>query len=85
MPNDVEGVATRLGPSVERIAFPFDATKRAKMTMGTPNNVIEQNIVELSCNPLVLILVRDQELCHAKTCLNANAKCSNTDPHSDTI
>jgi hypothetical protein len=61
MPNDVEGVALRLGPSVEQAAFPFDATKRAKITMGTPNNIIEQNIVELSCSPLVLIFVRDQE------------------------
>jgi hypothetical protein len=61
MPHDIEGVASRLGPSDEQVAFPFDATKRAKMTMGTPNNVIEQNIVELSCSPLVLILVRDQK------------------------
>ena len=61
MSDDVEGVASRLGPSVKQLAFPFDATKRAKMTMGAPNNVIEQNIVELSCSPLVLILVRDQE------------------------
>jgi hypothetical protein len=58
---DVEGVASCLGSPVEQVALPFDATKRAKMTMGTPNNVIEQNIVELSCSPLVLILVRDQQ------------------------
>ncbi len=61
MPDNVEGVASRLGPSIEQFAFPFDATKRAKITMGTPNNIIEQNIVELNCSPLVLILVRDQE------------------------
>ncbi len=61
MPDDVEGVASRLGPSVEQVAFPFDATKRAKITMGTPNNIIEHNIVELSCSPLVLILIREQE------------------------
>ncbi len=63
MPNDVEGVASRLGPPVEPVAFPFDASKREKMTIGTPNNFIEQNIVELSCSPLVYIqvLVRDQE------------------------
>ena len=61
MPDDVEGVASRLGPSVEQVAFPFDANKRAKTTTGTPNNIIEQNIVELSCSPLVLILVRDQD------------------------
>ncbi len=61
MSDDIEGLASRLGPSVEQVAFPFDATKRAKTTMGTPNIVIEQNIVELSCSPLVLILVRDQE------------------------
>ena len=54
MPDDV---ASRLGPPVEQVSFPFDATKRAKMTMGTPNNIIEQNIVELSCSPLVLILL----------------------------
>jgi hypothetical protein len=50
----VEGIASRLGPSVEQVAFPFDATKRAKITIRTPNNIIEQNIVELSCSPLVL-------------------------------
>jgi hypothetical protein len=61
MTNDVEGLASRLGPPVELVAFPFDATKRAKMNMGTPNNVIEQYIVELSCSPLGLILVRDQQ------------------------
>jgi hypothetical protein len=61
MPDDVEGVASRLGPSVEQVPFTFDASKRAKITIGTPNNIIEQNIVELSCSLLVLILVRDQE------------------------
>jgi hypothetical protein len=49
MPDDVERVAAHLGPPVEQVAFPFDATKRAKMSMGTLNNVIEQNIVKLSC------------------------------------
>jgi hypothetical protein len=61
MPDNVERVATRLGPSVEQAALPLDATKRVKITMGTPNNIIEQNIVELSFSPLVLILVRNQE------------------------
>jgi hypothetical protein len=61
MPNYVEGVASRFGSPVKQVAFPFDANQPAKMTMGTPNNVIEQNIVELSCSPLVLIVVRDQQ------------------------
>jgi hypothetical protein len=40
MANDLEGLASRLWPPVEQTAFPFDATKRAKMTVGTPNNVM---------------------------------------------
>jgi hypothetical protein len=47
MADNVEGVASCLGPPVEQVAFPFDATKRVQMTTGTPNNVIEKNIVEL--------------------------------------
>jgi hypothetical protein len=58
---DVEGIASRLGPPVEKVTFPFDATKRAQMTVGTPNHVIEQNSVEFSSCPLVLILVRNQQ------------------------
>jgi hypothetical protein len=33
MTDDVEGIATRLGPPVEQVTFPFDATKRAQMTV----------------------------------------------------
>ncbi len=51
----------RLGPPIEHVAFPFDATKRAQLTMGTVNHIIEQNIVEFSCCPLDLNLVGNQQ------------------------
>ena len=60
---DVEGIAARLGPSVEEVTFPFDATKRAQMTVRTAHDsdVIDENGVEFSCCPLILILVRNPQ------------------------
>ena len=40
---DVEGIAPRLRSSVEQVAFPFDATKRAQMTMRTTHYVVYEN------------------------------------------
>ncbi len=34
MADGVEGIASRLGPPVEQVAFPVDVTRRAQMTMG---------------------------------------------------
>ena len=58
---DVEGIALRLGPSVEVVTFPFDATKRAQMAVRAKHNVIHENRVEFNCCPLVLILVRNPQ------------------------
>ena len=58
---DVEGIASRLGPSVEVVTFPFDATKRAQMTVRTTHDVVDENGDEFSCCPLVLILVRNPQ------------------------
>ena len=56
---DVKRIASCLGSSVEVVTFPFDATKRLKMTVRSTNNVVDENGVEFSCCPLVLALVRD--------------------------
>jgi len=61
MADDVEGIASRLGPPVEQVTFPLDTTKRAQMTVRTPNHVVEQNRVELSGSPFVLNLVGNQQ------------------------
>ena len=61
MPVDVEGIAPRLRPSVEEVTFPFDATKRAQVTVRTTHDVIDENGVEFSGCPLVLILVRNPQ------------------------
>jgi hypothetical protein len=54
---DIEGIASSLGSSIEPFALPFDATKRAQMTMRATLNVIQENGVELSSDPPVLHLV----------------------------
>ena len=61
MANDVEGIASRLGSPVKQVTFPLDTTKRAQMTVQTPNHVVEQNRVELSGSPFVLNLVGNQQ------------------------
>ena len=61
MAGDVDGIASRLGPSVEQVTFQFDATKRVQMTVWTLDHVIEQNGVEFSSCPLALNLVRNQQ------------------------
>ena len=48
MPVDVEGIAPRLRPSVEEVTFPFDATKRAQVTVRTTHDVIDENGVEFN-------------------------------------
>ena len=58
---DIEGIASSLWSSVEQITLPFDATKRAQMTVRTPNHVVEKNRVELSGCPFVLNLVGNQQ------------------------
>ncbi len=58
---DVEGIAPRFGSSVEQVAFPLDATKRAKMSMRTTHHVIDEDGVEFGCGPLVPLLVRNQQ------------------------
>ena len=61
MADDVEWIASRLGSAVEQITFPLDTTKRAQMTVRTPNHVVEKNRVELSGCPFVLNLVGNQQ------------------------
>jgi hypothetical protein len=61
MADDVEGIASRLGSPVKQVTFPLDTTKRAQMTVRTPNHVVEQNRVELSGSPFVLNLVGNQQ------------------------
>ncbi len=58
---DVEGIAQRITSSVEQVAFPLDATKRAKMSMRTAHHVIDEDGVEFGCCPLVHLLVRNQQ------------------------
>ncbi len=55
---DVDGITQGLGSSVEQVALPFDATERTQMTMRTTHNVVKDNVIQLSCCPLVLLLVR---------------------------
>ena len=58
---DVEGIAPRFRSSVEQVAFPLDAAKRAKMSMRTTHHVIDEDGVEFGCGPLVPLLVRNQQ------------------------
>ena len=55
---DVEGITPGLGSSVEQVALPFDATESLQMTLWTTHNVVKDNVIQLSCSPLVLFLVR---------------------------
>ena len=48
---DVEGIALCLGSSVEVVTFPFDATKRLKMTLRTTNKVVDEN--QQAAKPIV--------------------------------
>ncbi len=52
---DVEGITPGLGSSVEQVALPFDATESTQimMTMRTMHNVVKDNVIQLSCCPLV--------------------------------
>ena len=56
---DIEGIASSLWSSVEQITLPFDATKRAQMTVCAKNDVIKDNDVEFCSCPLVIRLVRN--------------------------
>jgi hypothetical protein len=58
---DVEGITPGLGSSVEQVALPFDATESSQMTIWTTHNVVKDNVIQLSCSPLVLFLVRYQQ------------------------
>ncbi len=55
---DVEGITLGLGSSVEQVALPFDATESSQMTLWTMHNVVKDNVIQLSCSPIVLFLVR---------------------------
>ncbi len=66
---DIEGIASSLGSSIEHFTRPFDATKRAQMTMRAQHNVIQENGVELGSGPLVLHLVRNLQII-GKICAN---------------
>jgi hypothetical protein len=57
----VEGIAPRFGSSVEQVAFPLDATKRAKMSMRATHHVIDEDGIEFGCCPLVPLLFRNQQ------------------------
>jgi hypothetical protein len=48
MAGDIEGITSSLWSSIEQITLPFDATKRAQMTMRATNDVIQDNVVEFS-------------------------------------
>ena len=61
MADDVEGIAPRFGSSVEQVAFPLNATKRAKMSMRTTHHVIDEDGVEFGSCPLFPLLVRNQQ------------------------
>ena len=43
---DIEGITSSLWSSIEQITLPFDATKRAQMTVRATNDVIKDNVVE---------------------------------------
>ncbi len=51
---DIEGMAWSLGPSIESVALPFYATKRAQMIVRAMHDAIKENDVELGSCPLVL-------------------------------
>jgi hypothetical protein len=61
MADDVEGIAPRFGSSVEQVAFPLDATERAKMSMRTTHHIIDEDGVEFGCSPFVPLHVRNQQ------------------------
>ena len=57
MAADVEGTTPGLGSSVEQVALPFDATESSQMTIWTTHNVVKDNVIQLNCCPISLILV----------------------------
>ncbi len=59
MADDIERIASSISSSMEPFALPFDATKRAQMTIRAMHNAIQENGVELSSGSLVLDLVRN--------------------------
>jgi hypothetical protein len=50
---DVDGITPGLGSSVEQVALLFDATDSSQMTIWTTHNVVKDNVIQLSCIPLV--------------------------------
>ena len=56
---DIEGITSSLWSSIEQFTFPFDATKRAQMTVRDTHDVIKDYVVEFCSCPLVLRLVRN--------------------------
>ncbi len=61
---DVEGITPSLGYNTEpfavNFALPFDATERMQMALRTMHNVVKENVIQLSCCPLVLLVGNQQ-------------------------
>ncbi len=59
---NVEGVATRLRPSVEQVVLPLDAAKGVKMAMGPTNSIAGDDHIHLGCCPQGVLQGRDVQL-----------------------
>jgi hypothetical protein len=62
---DVEGIASRLGSSVDQVTFPCDAAKRAQISVRTTHRLINENGVKFCSYSLFLILVRNPQIIRA--------------------
>ena len=56
---DIGGITSSLWSSLEQFTLPFDATKRAQMTVRATHDVIKDYAVEFCSCLLVLNLVRN--------------------------
>ena len=58
MPLQIKGIAPRLGPPIEALALPLNAPEGAQVAMGTRDQVVVENRVELTHSPPVCMLLR---------------------------
>ena len=58
MPRQIKGIAPRLGPPIEALALPLNAPVGAQVAMGTRDQVVVENRVELTHRPPVRMMLR---------------------------
>ena len=59
---NVKGIASRLWPSVEQVALPLYAAKRAKMAVWSANEIASDDCIQLSCCPQGSLFGRNTQI-----------------------